>query len=186
MYYTEREVRELLEQAFAEGYDDGIDDTLDYIDENYELEDDGFDLMDEYDSYTESSKNVRNHMDRLKAKATTLDYFNHEPTEKEYSARNKNRDWVKYSDMRYTDDNGERKYVIRKPKNVQGYSKGVEKYELMRKNPVLRSRIKSGSKKSDDPRSYDLKEKVKENARRMEDKEKAKFRPFKDNRGNKY
>lgn len=53
MYYTEKEVRELLEQAFAEGYDDGIDDTLDYIDENYELEDDSFDLEEEYDYYTE-------------------------------------------------------------------------------------------------------------------------------------
>ena len=52
--YTEREVRELLEQAFAEGYDDGIDDTLDYIDENYELEDGGFDLMDEYESLQET------------------------------------------------------------------------------------------------------------------------------------
>jgi len=63
MYYTEREVRELLEQAFAEGYDDGIDDTLDYIDENYELEDDSFDLMDEYDAYTEGSSN-RKHPER--------------------------------------------------------------------------------------------------------------------------
>ena len=54
MYYTDNEVRELLEQAFQEGYDNGINDTLDYIDENYELEDDSFDLEDEYEYYTES------------------------------------------------------------------------------------------------------------------------------------
>ena len=54
MYYTEREVREMLDKAFQEGYDNGIDDTLDYIDENYEL-DDSFDLEDEYDYYTESN-----------------------------------------------------------------------------------------------------------------------------------
>jgi len=58
MYYTDREVKELLEQAFAEGYDNGIDDTLDYIDENYELEDE-FDLMDEYESYTESNPSTK-------------------------------------------------------------------------------------------------------------------------------
>ena len=52
--YTEREVRELLEQAFSEGYDNGIDDTLDYIDENYEIDED-FDLEDEYEYYTESN-----------------------------------------------------------------------------------------------------------------------------------
>ena len=57
--YTDNEIRELLAEAFSKGYDDGIDDTLDYIDENYELEsDDSFDLEEEYDSYTES-KNVR-------------------------------------------------------------------------------------------------------------------------------
>ena len=58
--YTEREVRELLDKAFSEGYDNGIDDTLDYIDENYELEsDDNFDLMDEYDAYTESKASTK-------------------------------------------------------------------------------------------------------------------------------
>ena len=63
MYYTDREVREILEQVYAEAYDQGIDDTLDYIDENYELESDDFDLMDEYDAYTEGSSN-RKHPER--------------------------------------------------------------------------------------------------------------------------
>ncbi len=44
--YTEYEVKELLEEAFNRGYDNGIDDTLDYIDENYELEDDSFENID--------------------------------------------------------------------------------------------------------------------------------------------
>lgn len=57
--YTEREVREMLDKAFQEGYDDGIDDTLDYIDENYELEDGGFDLMDEYDALQEMDQRYK-------------------------------------------------------------------------------------------------------------------------------
>ena len=66
MYYTEREIRELLDKAFSEGYDNGIDDTLDYIDENYELEsDDNFDLMGEYDAYTEGSSNRKDPERRL-------------------------------------------------------------------------------------------------------------------------
>ena len=71
--YTEDEVKEMLEKAFQEGYDNGIDDTLDYIEENYEIEfdesakddfedvdlfeehatEEDFDLEDEYDSYNE-------------------------------------------------------------------------------------------------------------------------------------
>jgi len=47
--YTKYEVRQLLEEAFEKGYNNGIDDTLDYIEENYELEDE-FDLMDEYNN----------------------------------------------------------------------------------------------------------------------------------------
>jgi len=63
MYYTDREVRQLLEEAFEKGYDNGIDDTLDYIDENYELENE-FDLMDEYAVYSE----VTSQEDKKKAK----------------------------------------------------------------------------------------------------------------------
>ena len=60
MYYTDREVKEILEQVYAEAYDQGIDDTLDYIDENYELEsDDSFDLMDEYESLQEMDQNIK-------------------------------------------------------------------------------------------------------------------------------
>ena len=64
------ELDALLADAYQEGYDSGIDDTLDYIDENYEIEDieddfedtdlfeeavtsEDFDLEDEYESYSE-------------------------------------------------------------------------------------------------------------------------------------
>ena len=70
MYYTDNEVRELLEQAFQEGYDNGIDDTLDYIDENYELEDDSFDLEDEYSVYAEVTREQdHKEVQAIKAKA---------------------------------------------------------------------------------------------------------------------
>lgn len=70
----EKEVKALLEEAYADGYDSGIDDTLDYIKENYEIEfdesaeedefedvdlfeehvtEEDFDLEDEYNSYNE-------------------------------------------------------------------------------------------------------------------------------------
>ena len=71
---SKEELDAMLEQAYAEGYDSGIDDTLDYIEENYEIEfdesaeendfedvdlfkehvtEEDFDLEDEYDSYNE-------------------------------------------------------------------------------------------------------------------------------------
>jgi hypothetical protein len=54
--YTDKEVKEILDRVYSEAYDAGIDDTLEYFEENYELDsDDSFDLMDEYDSYTESN-----------------------------------------------------------------------------------------------------------------------------------
>lgn len=56
--YTEDEVRELLEQAYSEGFDSGIEDTLNYMDKNYDMkeffeEESAFDLEDEYESYNE-------------------------------------------------------------------------------------------------------------------------------------
>ena len=184
--YSEYEVKKLLEQAFQEGYDNGIDDTLDYIDENYELEEDSFDLEEEYDYYTES-KNVKNQMDKLDSKYNDINGVRH------YYASNPKSDWTKFAS---------KKVLSKKTGDISGGSKDIHdarvlvgktrEYIVNNNDPdeyrqsAVRGRIKSaGYSKSDDPRSEKLKEKVKANADRREEEKKAKLRPFK-NKGNRY
>ena len=58
--YTDKEVKEILDRVYAEAYDAGIDDTLEYFEENYELDsDDSFDLMDEYVEIREAMESVK-------------------------------------------------------------------------------------------------------------------------------
>ena len=170
MYYTEREVKEMLDKAFQEGYDDGIDDTIEYIDENYEIEDDSFDLMNEYESYTES-KNVRNQMDRLNSSA--------DPYRKAIYAANlqKNQDWIDKATHR---DDGERKHwhngtskgkgSITYADNVRGTGYIVDAQRRrdyadfhFKKTSNPRGRIKVAAPDDTDPRSYRLREKVLDN-----------------------
>lgn len=63
------ELREALNKAYLEGFQDGVDQTFDYVQENYEIEDeevesmneedseleDAFDLEEEYESYAEGT-----------------------------------------------------------------------------------------------------------------------------------
>ncbi|MBQ8130939.1 MAG: hypothetical protein IJ193_00445 [Bacilli bacterium] len=58
--FSEEDVKELLQEAYEKGFNDGIDQTCDYICENYDLDsdeeaysEDCFDLEDDYKYYTE-------------------------------------------------------------------------------------------------------------------------------------
>lgn len=172
--YTDKEVREILDRVYSEAYDAGIDDTLEYFEENYEFDsDDSFDLEDDYNYYNES-KNVRKQMDKLGH------YVDVNGT-KEYYSKYRDRDWTKFSDNRvYSKKTGEPNAVSWKG-TYRVHNNDNEE------NPrsEARGRIKSGNNKSDDPRSKQLKEKVKANADRREAEKKERLRPFK-NKGNQY
>ena len=187
--YTDKEVKEILDRVYSEAYDAGIDDTLEYFEENYELDsDDSFDLMDEYDSYTESSKNVRNQMDKLAHKGLkgkyATSYLN--GTSKHSGAINKGKDWLKYAKK------GNSAEFEDSPEHGRG-SNFWDKDEYIvhntSKNPGKsspRGRIKSGyNPEPNEARRLQIAQKVKANKNRREAEQKAKHKPFQ-NKGNKY
>ena len=110
--YTDKEVKEILDRVYSEAYDAGRNDTLEYFEENYEFDsDDSFDLEDEYDYYTESSKNVRRQMDKLKDKDEYNDnvtvYRNGDADHKKVV--NRGLDWAKYA--KKSKDDGDSSYT---------------------------------------------------------------------------
>ena len=109
---TRDEFEALLEEAFLAGYNDAIDEIFE--------EDNTFDLEDEYDYYNESSKNVRNQMDKLAHKDDKDWGFTYSRT---YYPSNPKKDWTKFSaaendwsDFRHHDeyDKNQRNYVVAK------------------------------------------------------------------------
>ena len=172
--FDDYDVKELLQEAYEKGFNDGINQTCDYITENYELEEDNnFDLEDDYEYYTES-KNVRKQMDKMGS------YTDVNGT-KEYYPRYRNKDWTKFSDRNVFSKKTGEKSAISRPGIYRVRNNDTEE------NPrsQARGRIKSGYNSSEDPRSSKLKAKVKANADRREAEKKERLRPFK-NKGNQY
>ncbi|MBQ8130938.1 MAG: hypothetical protein IJ193_00440 [Bacilli bacterium] len=172
--FDDYDVKELLQEAYEKGFNDGIDQTCDYITENYELEEDNsFDLEDDYKYYTESSKNVRQQMDNLNG-------YTDNGIAKEYYPKYHNKDWTKFTNRQvFSKKTGERSAFSR-PGSYRVNNNGPEGA-----SSEPRGRIKSGYKDSEDPRSSKLKAKVKANADRREAEKKERLRPFK-NKGNQY
>ena len=81
--FSEEDVKELLQEAYDKGFNDGIDQTCDYICENYNLDsdeeaysEDCFDLEDDYEYYTESKKATKElHKGIIKAEQNKGSFF---------------------------------------------------------------------------------------------------------------
>ena len=154
--FTEEELHSLLEEAFEAGYNSALEEVFEESEE----------VDTEYpELFSESSKNVRRQMDKLK-QDEERSFVSNKPLWKNYYSKNPKRDWTKFT------DGPKGSYTV--------YASGDHD------NATVRGRIKRGENKSDDPRSRRLKEKVAANKERYVDWMKGRLRPFKDNRGNNY